>query len=98
MREVMKAKFAATKGEACIMRSSAVRCARTPNLEIAFISGDFLPAGGALPWRRQDGGERQRDGRVKILSIIIYSKDALRFAKEKRARRAKAFDKRARGY
>ena len=56
------------------MRSSAVRCARTPNLEIAFISGDFLPAGGALPWRRQDGGERQRDGRVKTLSIIIYSK------------------------
>ena len=36
------------------MRSSAVRCARTPNLEIAIFSGDFLPAGGAFPWRRQD--------------------------------------------
>ena len=37
------------------MRISAVRCARTPNLEIAFSSGNFLPAGGASPWRRQDG-------------------------------------------
>ena len=36
------------------MRSRAVRCARTPNLEIVIFSGDFLPAGGALPWRRQD--------------------------------------------
>ncbi|HIZ24255.1 MAG TPA: hypothetical protein H9812_02110 [Candidatus Gallimonas intestinigallinarum] len=37
------------------MRISAVRCARTPNLEIAFSSGNFLPAGGASPWLRQDG-------------------------------------------
>ena len=44
------------------MRSSAVRCARTLNLEIAFISGDFLPAGGALPWRRQDGAPQGRKG------------------------------------
>ena len=106
------------------MRISTVYCARTPNLEIAFFSGDFLTAGGAFPWRRQDrngarngalldfaqaqspegkvcgdeGEVPRRGGRVKILSIIIYSKDALRFAKEKRARRAKAFDKRARGY
>ena len=102
------------------MRISTVCCARTPNLEIAFFSGDFLTAGGAFPWRRQDrngafldfalarsheskvcgdeGEVPRRGGRVKILSIIIYSKDALRFAKEKRARRAKAFDKRARGY
>ena len=64
LRKVLKAKFAATKGEACIMRSSAVRCARTPNLEIAFISGDFLPAGGASPWRRQDGGGRLPAERV----------------------------------
>ena len=42
------------------MRSRAVRCARTPNLEIVIFSGDFLPAGGAFPWRRQDGGERER--------------------------------------
>ena len=62
--KVLKAKFAATKGEACIMRISAVRCARTPNLEIAFISGDFLPAGGASPWRRQDGGGRLPAERV----------------------------------
>ena len=36
------------------MRISTVCCARTPNLEIAFFSGDFLTAGGAFPWRRQD--------------------------------------------
>ena len=37
------------------MRISAVRCVRTPHQEIAILSGDFVPAGGALPWRRQDG-------------------------------------------
>ena len=36
------------------MRISTVCCARTPNLEIAFFGGDFLTAGGAFPWRRQD--------------------------------------------
>ena len=36
------------------MRSSTVCCARMPNLEIAFFSGNFLPAGDALPWRRQE--------------------------------------------
>ena len=36
------------------MRISTVCCARTPNLEIAFFSGDFLTTGGAFPWRRQD--------------------------------------------
>ena len=36
------------------MRISTVCCARTPNLEIAFFSGDFLTAGGAFPWHRQD--------------------------------------------
>lgn len=41
----------------------ALCCARTPNHEIAFFSGDFVPAGGALPWRRQDG-VCEADGRV----------------------------------
>ena len=45
------------------MRISTVCCARTPNLEIAFFSGDFVTAGGALPWRRQDG-VYGADGRV----------------------------------
>ena len=45
------------------MRISTVCCARTPNLEIALCSGDFLTAGGALPWRRQDG-VCEADGRV----------------------------------
>ena len=36
------------------MRTSTVCCARTPNLEIAFFSGDFLPAGSAQPWRCQE--------------------------------------------
>ena len=44
------------------MRTSTVCCARTPNLEIAFFSGDFLPAGGAFPWRRQDGVPKGRKG------------------------------------
>ena len=37
------------------MRNSAVRCAHASNYEIAIFSGDFLTAGGAFPWRRQDG-------------------------------------------
>ena len=44
------------------MRTRTVCCARTPNLEIAFFSGDFLPAGGAFPWRRQDGVPKGRKG------------------------------------
>ena len=44
------------------MRTRTVCCARTPNLEIAFFSGDLLPAGGAFPWRRQDGVPKGRKG------------------------------------
>ena len=36
------------------MRNSAVRSAHASNQEIAIFSGDFLPADGALPWRRQE--------------------------------------------
>ncbi|HIZ24969.1 MAG TPA: hypothetical protein H9812_05825 [Candidatus Gallimonas intestinigallinarum] len=64
------------EGEACVMRISAVRCARTPNLEIAFSSGNFLPAGGASPWRRQDG-VCAADGRVALYPLlyqILYKK------------------------
>ena len=63
LRKVLKAKFAATKGEKRVMRNSAVRCAHASNQEIAIFSGDFVTAGGALPWRRQDG-VYEADGRV----------------------------------
>ena len=36
-------------------RTGMVCCARTPNLEIAFFSGDFLPAGGAKRCRAKRG-------------------------------------------
>ena len=48
------AKPLAYGGEACVMRTSMVCCARTPNLEIAFFSGDFVTEGSALPWRCQE--------------------------------------------
>ncbi len=49
-------------GEACVMRTSMVCCARTPNIEIAFFSGDFVTEGSTLPWRCQ---ERVNAGEVK---------------------------------
>ena len=54
------------------MRISTVCCARTPNLEIAIFSGDFVPAGGALPWRRQDGAPQGRKGEKNIFSINYH--------------------------
>ena len=50
------------RGEACVMRSSTVCCARMPNLEIAIFSGDLrrrrfplAPPRGGLPQARQEG-------------------------------------------
>ena len=50
------------RGEACVMRSSTVCCARMPNLEIAIFSGDlrrrrfpFAPPRGGLPQARREG-------------------------------------------
>ena len=42
------------RGEKRVMRNSAVRSAHASNQGIAIFSGDFLPADGALPWRRQE--------------------------------------------
>ena len=50
------------RGEACVMRSSTVCCARMPNLEIAIFSGDLrrrrfplAPPRGGLPQARREG-------------------------------------------
>ena len=44
------------------MRISTVCCARTPNLEIAIFSGDFVTAGGALLGAAKTVSAKQTEG------------------------------------
>ena len=41
------------------MQTAPAGLLRMRELRNRHISGDFVPAGGALPWRRQDGGAAQ---------------------------------------
>ena len=56
------------------MRNSAVRCAHASNQEIAIFSGDFLPADGALPWRRQEvPGDSPPEGLIVLRTLTPSS-------------------------
>ena len=59
------------------MRNSAVRSAHASNQEIAIFSGDFLPADGALPWRRQEapGDSPGRVDRTQDIDPFVCSAD-----------------------
>ena len=41
------------------MQTAPAGLLRVRELRNRHISGDFVPEGGALPWRRQDGGAAQ---------------------------------------
>ena len=56
------------------MRNSAVRSAHASNQEIAIFSGDFLPADGALPWRRQEApGDSPPEGLIVLRTLTPSS-------------------------